>query len=258
MPDVGPVVRTQITDDAGLNVGVVGDRLKVDVPLALLPATGTADTAHGRVTGSALTPVRETSYSAQTTNGQRSIVSSSTGDAAAGTGARTIKIIYLASDYSGPFEETLTLNGTTAVNTVATNICKIEKIQCLSFGSFGGNQGVISLKAAAGGGGATISSIPAGVNRTYYAHHYIPLGKTGYIRAAVGGCSAGDTATFLFCFNYSGYTDHPDRFRVEAGGSFYRPYSVPLLVPAGCNFVSISVEPDAAGTYFASIDYYDV
>lgn len=126
----------------------------------------------------AIAPIRRTVYTEQASNAQRSVVSASASDAAAGTGARQVKIIYFDSNGTGPFSETVTLNGTTAVNTNNVNLCYIEDIQVVSVGSGGANAGIISLKAATAGGGATIGTIAVGDNQTFWAHHYVAQGKT--------------------------------------------------------------------------------
>jgi hypothetical protein len=141
--------------------------LKVDDQGRLVTSALTgfgADFTFGDITTSALTRVlvKRTAYTEQTTNAQRSIASASTNDTAAGTGARTVKIEYLDQTGAGPFTETVTLNGTTYVNTVATNICFIEQITVLTAGSTGSNVGILTLKAATGGGGTTIGTIAAG------------------------------------------------------------------------------------------------
>jgi hypothetical protein len=115
----------------------------------------------GYISTAALTrvPVRATTLTEQTTNAQRSVVSANANDTSAGTGARTVRIKYLDQNLNGPYTETITLNGVTPVNTVNTNICYIESFEVLTAGSGGVNAGIISLKAATGGGGATICSI---------------------------------------------------------------------------------------------------
>lgn len=126
-------------------------------------------------------PIRSTSYIEQTTNAQRSISSTSVNDTSAGTGAIKVKICYLTANFEGPYEEVVTLNGLTAVNTVATNICFIEKMEVLDVGSLGGNDGTIRIHTALAGGGSVFASIAAGDNRTFYSHHYIPNGKTMHL-----------------------------------------------------------------------------
>lgn len=139
--------------------------------------------AFGEVNLAATTsaPVNKTAYTEQTTNAQRSIASASANDTAAGTGARQVKITYLDQTGAGPYTETVTLNGTSYVNTTAVNICYIERMEVVSVGSGGSNAGIITLKAATAGGGATIGTITAADNRTFWTHHYVPTGKTCYV-----------------------------------------------------------------------------
>lgn len=147
-----------------------------------------------------ITPVRRTTYTEQTTNAQRSIVSANAADASAGTGARTVKITYLDQVGAGPFTETITMNGTTPVNTVSTTICFIEKIEVVTAGSSGSNTGILSLKAATAGGGATIWTIGATDNQTFGSHHYVPTGKTCNITGmsvSHNGTTVGSGAVFI-------------------------------------------------------------
>lgn len=137
--------------------------------------------------------VESTTYTEQTSGAQRALKSSSANDAAAGTGARQVKITYytLASDgtIAGPFTEVVTLNGTAAVATVATNIALVEKLEVIAAGSGGVAAGTISLTAASDGTGTTIWSIAAAAVRTLGAHHYVPTGWQCRLRdvAMVGG-----------------------------------------------------------------------
>jgi hypothetical protein len=118
-----------------------------------------------------------TTYTEQTSGAQRSVLSSSASDAAAGTGARTVKITYyaLASDgtMTGPFSETVTLNGTAAVGTVATNIALIERFEILTVGSGGVSVGTISLNTKGDGTGTTFCSIAIADPRAWLGHHYV-------------------------------------------------------------------------------------
>lgn len=136
--------------------------------------------------------VRASTYTEQTTNGQRSIVSSSAQDSAAGTGARSLKITYQDENLSGVKEEIVIPNGTTPVNTVATDICYIEKIDAVETGSAGLSAGNIQLKAAVAGGGATVAQINALDVRTRYMHHYVAQGRTCNIKMISASCVTSD------------------------------------------------------------------
>lgn len=134
----------------------------------------------------AFTPIMATTYIEQTADAQRSLVSSSAVDFAAGTGARSVRLTYYDQTLTGPFTEDVVLNGLTPVNTVGTNICFVESIEVLTVGAQLGNVGTISLKAAVAGGGVTVGSIAPGDNRTQWAHHYVAAGRAARISSIVG------------------------------------------------------------------------
>lgn len=153
----------------------------------------------GAVATSATTrvPVYDQTYNEPTSGAQRSIKSASANDAAAGTGARTVKITYYTLNattgaIAGPFTEVLTLNGTTAVPTVATNIALIERIEVVTAGSGGVAAGNISLYSAADGTGTVIAILASGGVRTYLGHHYVPSNGQCVVHdlTATGGDSA--------------------------------------------------------------------
>ena len=139
--------------------------------------------AIGQISTSATTrvPIYATAYVEQTSGAQRSFKSASASDAAAGTGVRKVKVTYytLGADgtITGPFVETVTLTGTVAVATVATNIALIEKIEAVAVGSGGVAAGVISMCVDNAGAGSVFASIAAGDVRTRYAHHYVPSNR---------------------------------------------------------------------------------
>jgi len=145
------------------------------------PTNTTAGISYGDVALAAnntTAAVNRTTYTEQTVNFTGSIVSSSANDTSAGTGARTVTITYYDQTGAGPKTETVTLNGTTAVNLVNTNHSFIEKIAVATVGSGASNAGTITLKTGAAGAGTTVGTIGAGDNQTFWAHHYVPTGKT--------------------------------------------------------------------------------
>lgn len=107
---------------------------------------------------------------------QMTVVSTSANDAAAGTGTRTVLLDYI--DASGdPQTEAITMNGTTGVDTVATDIRFVQKIYSTTVGSGGGvSAGVISIHKT--GAASTIYSlIDAGGNMSLVPHRMVPAGK---------------------------------------------------------------------------------
>lgn len=107
---------------------------------------------------------------------RRSFSSTSGNDNASGSGARQIRLTYYDGQMNGPFTEDLYLSGTTAVDTVNTNIQFVEHIKCTLVGANGINEGNINMFATSSGGGGLIAQIPAGDGKTYYAHHYVRSG----------------------------------------------------------------------------------
>jgi hypothetical protein len=105
------------------------------------------------------------------------IVSSSASDAAAGTGARTIRLEVLDAAYA-PFVVNVTLNGTTPV-AVAGSWFRVNDMRITgAVGSSESNVGTITLRVA--GGGATRSQMAASKGRAQQAIYTIPAGLTGF------------------------------------------------------------------------------
>lgn len=225
--------------------------------------------SNGKVTRAATSqaPVEWTTYTEQTSNAQRSIASSSANDTAAGTGARTVKLTYYSvsgGSITGPFYETVTLNGVTYVNTVSTTIAFIEKIDVLTVGSGLANAGILTLKAGTGGTGATIVTIGVGDGQTFMAHHYVASGRTMYLTGVSVGIKGADSASF------DARVDNPsdpnaferivtDNIRVGTNqNTVTRLYGTPVEIP-GPAHVRIYVNPDSTSNrlYFASMDFYE-
>lgn len=173
---------------AAHNNSIVIDNVPVDIKTSvhISPQTATInEVIDGYVGTSSASSVviRATAYTPQGTNAQRSISSTSANDTSVGTGARTVNVTYLNASGDGPFTETITMNGTTAVDTVATDIALIEKMEVMTVGAIGGNVGTIRIHTTTAGGGSIWGSIAISDNRTYWAHHYVPINKSIYISA---------------------------------------------------------------------------
>lgn len=228
-----------------------------------------ADFTFGDITTAALTQVvvRRTAYTEQSANAQRSIASASANDTAAGTGARTVRIKYYDVTGIGPLWETVTLNGTTYVNTVATNICYIEQMEVLTVGSGLVNAGILTLKAATAGGGATIGTINAGDNQTFWAHHYVALGKTCNITGIScghNGTTVGSGALFVMRarnLNLATAAENQvsDFVRLYGQSStFSRVYQSPIKVVGPARLLMYCTPETASSTiYRSSIDFFE-
>jgi hypothetical protein len=156
----------------------------------------------GGGTAGSLQVMRSTVYNEPAASAQRSIASANAADTAAGTGARTVEIIYYDSTGAGPFTETVALNGLTFVPLVNSATRFIEKMEVKSVGSGGANAGVITLFVNNTGGGGVIGTIGVGSvvatvgdNRTLWAHHYVADGKLARFSVLVAGVISGGSAT---------------------------------------------------------------
>ena len=117
-------------------------------------------------------------YSEQSSQAQRSIVSTSNNDSnPSGSGAKIVRIDYLNSDYDSKYED-IALNGTSAVNTVATDIRFIENFRVISGAAA---DGAIKLMTNTGGGGSEFCGIGVGTQEAFLCHHYVPQGKRAFL-----------------------------------------------------------------------------
>ncbi|MGH7177019.1 MAG: hypothetical protein ACREJC_06550 [Tepidisphaeraceae bacterium] len=212
------------------------------------------------------TPVRGTIYIEPSANAQRSIASSSANDTAAGTGARKVRIRYFPLALTGPMkEEVVTLNGITPVNTVATDICYIERITVEDVGSLGGNAGTITLFAGLAGAGGIVGSIAPGDNQTNWCHHYVSAGYTAFVTIIQGGnkgTSGGAItmrATPITAPARAELTVAP-QLRVSPGVSASFGFDIVPLAVAGPARITLYAQQDApqgTNTWFAGFGYYE-
>lgn len=106
------------------------------------------------------------------------VSSSSANDAAAGSGARTINIEGLDTNYNEVSVD-LTMNGTNNVNTTQTFI-RVNRVFVKTAGSSNYNEGTISV-IHAGTGTPTVATIAEEMSQTQQAIYTVPNGKTLYI-----------------------------------------------------------------------------
>lgn len=252
------------------------------IPTTIVPNDAVAGNAQGRtqsLAANTYAAIRATAYNEQTTGAQRSFSSASANDSAAGTGARQIKIYYLTSAGVGsgvplqPFKtETITLNGTTPVNTVATDICFIEHIDVISAGSLGYNAGVITLRTATGGGGTVIGTIGTGNlvtgqgdNETLWAHHYVPTGYEVDVYSVVGAASTalggGNSIQQLrgkpLVTANAVETLVGDLITISQGNSFERTFPAPLKFTGPYRLVLYGTVISNNTVMYASFDFSD-
>lgn len=119
-----------------------------------------------------------------------SVVSASTADTSAGTGARTVEIQGLDADYNLK-TETVTMNGQTAVTTTATFI-RVFRMRVVTSGTGEVNAGNITASI----GGSDVARINADEGQTLMAVYTVPANKTAYLVKFQGSLSKNQEAQF--------------------------------------------------------------
>jgi hypothetical protein len=122
------------------------------------------------------------------------IVSTSTDDDAAGTGARTLFIEGLDGDYN-VVNETVILDGTTVVETVNSYLY-VNQFYVATAGDGGANAGEITAKVST----TLYDLIAVGYNQRTTAHYCVPAGYTAYLTEGVitSGQASGSTSITAF------------------------------------------------------------
>ncbi len=221
---------------------------------------------YGATSNTTRVSILATPYTEQLTNAQRSISSSNANDTSAGTGARVVQVTYYDQTMAGPFTENVTLNGTSAVNTVGTNICFIESMRVITVGTLGNNQGTITLFIATAGAGGTIGTIAVNDNQTNWCHHYVATGKTLFldqIMCANQGISNGNVTVLKTSPTIANTPDLviTPQIRVAAGNMTNDPiFEAPVRVVGPARII-LQVKQDASsGTsnWFAGFGYQEV
>ena len=163
------------------------------------------------------------------------ISSSDANDTAAGTGARTVTVYGLDGSYN-QINETVSLNGQTAVTTTATFL-RVLHLMVNTAGSGGAAAGTIYA-----GVGAVTTGKPATVYGVYTADggataciYTVPAGYTGYVFDFL--CSSGVTSANAYSnvglYNrpLGGVFDNTIQGRCANGGAFAIPLNYPVSFP---------------------------
>jgi hypothetical protein len=192
--------------------------------------------------------VRATPYTPQGVGAQRSVVSTSANDTAAGSGAQTIILNYLTTAFVLK-SETLALNGLTPVNTVNTDIAYVESIQVATVGAGQVNAGTINLLTGTNGAGTIWGSAAPGDQGSMWAHHYIPAGVTCYVMNLVAGGTVVAGVTNLV---HQPSLATPGAATAQIGSPIVHPavgqwdHNFPLWLPVvGPDFIWVNEQPVA-------------
>lgn len=145
-------------------------------------------------------------YAQLTAHAAMEVVSSSANDAAAGTGARTVRVDYLTANYVEA-SETVTLNGTTPVAMAATSIIAINAITVLTVGSGLTNAGNIDVRTVSGSVvKRRIGSAAQALGRSKDFLFTIPEDHIGILSSIAFSATGvtGDLTVWLNSYNSSG------------------------------------------------------
>lgn len=192
---------------------------------------------------------------------QMTVRSANANDTAAGTGVRTVEINYL--DASGLEQtEVVSTNGG-AVNTVATDIRRVNYFHTVTAGTGAAAAGIISLTNTANT--VTYALIAAGANFSRHGFFTIPSDKTGYVTSAYIGAGNAVAGRFVRCL-FRTTTNHEDvltpnifqfkRMVLVQDGGMQIEFRIPLKVPgltdikfSGTNDVGAEVASYVEGWY---------
>lgn len=188
---------------------------------------------------------------------QLTVVSTSANDTAAGTGARTIRIIYLDLNLEEKYEDVV-MNGLTPVLTVATNIRYVNGAISLTLGSGKAAAGDITIFSGAG----NHSMIAAGDVRCSCSVRTVPAGKRFIVAAAyaggISGTAAAKVETQVATTLYQGIDFAPQgifipyRAAVWQDGSGGLDVTFPAAFPSGaslCTLASCDKAATIVGSY---------
>ncbi|MDD4689070.1 MAG: hypothetical protein PHE51_04910 [Eubacteriales bacterium] len=164
---------------------------------------------------------------------QMEVVSSdNTQDKAGGTGALSVIIYYLDSNFD-EYKEVVDLNGTTPVLTKATNIYRVNYFRVVKTGTGAKPVGNISLKAVAPT--ATIYGyILAGYNRARAMIYTVPRGKRLYVSSVSFSAAATVANKNVRMTTHANY-DFLTKKLTRDYGNFFIGYSEIELSDAGYN-----------------------
>jgi hypothetical protein len=172
---------------------------------------------------------------------QMRLVSTSAQDSSAGTGIRSVTIDYLDGSYA-QHSENVTLNGLTVVNTVATNIFRVNSMRANTVGNTYAAVGDIQIQNLAGT--PAYRYITATYTRSRGTIYTVPAGKTLYISDWWSGIS-GLTGTNQIRLTIRGTYNEVTGQQLTAGlfflpqaeilcatGSIDRVFDIPIKFPA--------------------------
>lgn len=177
-----------------------------------------------------------------------------TGGAVAGTGVHKVKVSYLDNTYAAQTEE-VTLNGTAAVLTSATNILRVNALRASVVGTNKKAVGLITIRNATDHT-TVYRSIQIGGTRGREMIYTVPLGKTLYITSvslSSGYSTTGKNVRWtaranLDDVNMTILDFFMPYFEIQTqDATFTREFELPMKIPATCD-LKVSAISDSANS----------
>jgi len=193
-----------------------------------------------------------TAYSYPTAADTLDVVSDSTADDSAGTGARTLYIEGLDADYVEQ-SETIIMDGTTPVET-ANEYIRLFYARCVTVGTGGVNAGIITIADVTSS--TTLALILAGEGATAQAVWTVPANKEAIFIGWTFGEMAGKATTFAIFARPYGESWHINRVQVIKNQTMYEIISVPFRFAAKTDIEVRAKSSAASGITVASFDGY--
>lgn len=198
-------------------------------------------------------------FASPTTADVVNFASSSANDTAAGTGARTLQISGVDTNWRS-VTETITLRGTTNVPTV-NKYWGINRVIVLTAGSGGTNAGTIT-GTSTGTGTPVLATIVIGKAQTQQCIYFVPAGYTCYItRLNVSQTNTTSTATLqaeLFIKPFGGVFNIKNDLSLGQGGTnaIEEHFDTPIIATEK-SIIKIGAKPSAASAIVsAEFDYF--
>jgi hypothetical protein len=188
---------------------------------------------------------------------QMRVLGANASDTSAGTGIRTVRLRYLDDLYAEKYED-ITLTGTTPVNTVATDIFRVQSFRALTVGSNGSAVGNVYLQNT--GGTTYYGQISAGRTKARTIFYTVPAGKVLYITSvkfSAGSSQSGKHVVFTTKATYDDATASVNTFFMsyhEMGvqdGAFTVDLELPTRFPATVD-LKVSAISDSSGAVCTS------
>lgn len=186
---------------------------------------------------------------------QMTVSSTSANDTLAGTGVQKIHIHYLDTNYA-PQIEVINMNGVAAVNTVATNILRINGMHAIQTGTGGVAAGDIAITNVART--VTYGFIVNGNNTARQAVYTVPAGFTGYIshwQASSGSAGSHFCQITLRATTHQGVL-YPSVFLVQdetgsQNSGIAIDFPTPIPIPATTDVKISAISDNAAANVVA-------